>query len=69
MQNKVVKVRVPKQLGLQQRKVILHVFIREILANITQVSDVASEPLFIGWINLLFGSITQCPRITVGVSN
>jgi hypothetical protein len=41
MQSQVVKVMVLERLGPQQRKVILHVFIWEILANMTQVSDVA----------------------------
>jgi hypothetical protein len=42
-----VKVMVPEQLRPQQRKVILHVFLREILAKRTQVSDVAHGPLVI----------------------
>jgi hypothetical protein len=44
MQSQVVKVIVPEWLGPQLRKVILHVFIWEILANMTQVSNVAPGP-------------------------
>jgi hypothetical protein len=45
MQSQVLKVIVPELLGPQQRKVILHVFLWEILAKMTQVSDVAPGPL------------------------
>jgi hypothetical protein len=45
MQSHVVKVMVPKKLRPQYRKVILHVFTWEIMANMTQVSDVAHGPL------------------------
>ena len=44
MQNQVFKVMVPELLEPQERKVILHVFLREILAKRTQVSDVAHGP-------------------------
>jgi hypothetical protein len=53
MQNHVVKVMVPEQLGPQKRKVILHVFVCEILANMTQVSDVAPGSLF----NIYYSSL------------
>jgi hypothetical protein len=48
MQNQVdtvVKGMVQEQLGPQSRKVTLHVFMCKILANMTQVSDVAPGPL------------------------
>jgi hypothetical protein len=45
MQSHTFKVMVPEQLGPQSRKVILYVLIWEILANMTQVSDVAHGPL------------------------
>jgi hypothetical protein len=45
MQNQVVKVMVPEWLGQQERKVILHVIILEILANMTQLSNVAPGPV------------------------
>jgi hypothetical protein len=45
MQNQVVKAMVPERLGPQYKKVILHVFIWEISASMTQVSDVAPGPL------------------------
>ena len=38
---------VPELLGPHERKVILHVFLREILAKRTQVSDVAHGPLVV----------------------
>jgi hypothetical protein len=44
MQNQVVRVMVSERLGPQWRKVILHVFIWEILTNMTQVSDMAHVP-------------------------
>jgi hypothetical protein len=40
-QNQVVKVMIPERLGPQYRKVIVHVFIWEILINMTQVRDAA----------------------------
>jgi hypothetical protein len=43
MQNQIVKVMVQEHLGPQYRKVILHAFIWETLANMTQVSDVAPQ--------------------------
>jgi hypothetical protein len=48
MQNQVdtvVKGMVPEQLGPQWKKVTLHVFMYKILANMTQMSDVAPGPL------------------------
>ena len=51
MQSYVFKVMVPGLLGSQERKVILHLFLREILAKRTQVSDVAHGPL-VSWLLL-----------------
>jgi hypothetical protein len=48
MQNQVdtvVKGMVPEQFGPHWKKVTLHVFMCKILANMTQVSDVAPGPL------------------------
>jgi hypothetical protein len=47
MQNQVAKIVVPDQLGPHWKKVMLHVFIWEILANMTQVSDVPLDLLFV----------------------
>jgi hypothetical protein len=46
MQCHIVKVMIPEWLGPQYGKVILHVFIWEILADMTQVNDVALGLLF-----------------------
>jgi hypothetical protein len=45
MQNPVIKVMVLELFGPELRKVILHVFLWEILAKMTQVSDVAPGPI------------------------
>jgi hypothetical protein len=57
----VVKGIVPEQLGPQSRKVTLHVFMCKILANMTQVSDVALEPLvsFLLYLSAFDALITQ----------
>jgi hypothetical protein len=50
MKSQVVKAMVPELLWPQERKVILYVFLWEILAKMTQVSDVAPGPLVILWV-------------------
>jgi hypothetical protein len=63
MQNQVVKVMAPERLGPQERKVIVHVFIWEILAIMTQVSDVAPGPLVLLWGGILV--TVQCCTVFV----
>jgi hypothetical protein len=46
MQNQVVKVMTSGRLGPQLRKVIVHVFISEILANMPKVSNLAPGPVY-----------------------
>jgi hypothetical protein len=62
MQNQVEKVMVPKQLEPQKRKAILHVFIWEIYANMTQVSDLASGLLFSLTVHFISGSDLKTVR-------